>query len=74
MPPKSKKRVTNANDYDSDGGFVEDAPKSKRAKTTNPISKDKQLDDDETPYWELSGKRRVNLSEYRGVHLVGFCC
>ncbi|KAK6006658.1 hypothetical protein QM012_005666 [Aureobasidium pullulans] len=68
MPPKSKKRVSKADDYDSDGGFVEDAPKSKRTKTA--ISKDKQVDDDGNPYWELSGKRRVTLSEYRNMHLI----
>ncbi|CAD0107523.1 unnamed protein product [Aureobasidium uvarum] len=50
MPPKTKKRVTKADDYDSDGGFVEDAPQSKRAKTA--ISKDKQVDEDGNPYWE----------------------
>ncbi|KAH0285784.1 PC4-domain-containing protein, partial [Aureobasidium sp. EXF-3399] len=68
MPPKSKKRASKADDYDSDGGFVEDAPQSKRAKTA--ISKDKQVDDDGNPYWELSGKRRVTLSEYKKIHLI----
>ncbi|KAI4761775.1 PC4-domain-containing protein [Aureobasidium sp. EXF-3400] len=68
MPPKSKKRASKADDYDADGGFVEDAPQSKRAKTA--ISKDKQLDEDDNPYWELSGKRRVTLSEYKKMHLV----
>jgi hypothetical protein len=51
MPPKSKKRASKADDYDSDGGFVEDAPQSKRAKTA--ISKDKQEDEDGNPYWEV---------------------
>ncbi|KAI4833737.1 PC4-domain-containing protein [Aureobasidium sp. EXF-8845] len=69
MPPKSKKRANKADVYDSDGGFVEDAPQSnKRAKTA--ISKDKQEDEDGNPYWELSGKRRVTLSEYKKVHLI----
>ena len=55
MPPQlSKKRASKADDYNSDDGFVEDAPKSnKRAKTSQPISKDKQLDDDGNPYWEV---------------------
>jgi hypothetical protein len=52
MPPKSKKRASKADDYGSDGGFVEDAPQSKRAKTA--ISKDKQEDEDGNPYWEAS--------------------
>jgi hypothetical protein len=51
MPPKSKKRASKADDYDADGGFVEDAPQSKRAKTA--ISKDKQVDEDDNPYWEV---------------------
>ena len=51
MAPKSKKRASNADDYDADGGFVEDAPQSKRAKTA--ISKDKQVDEDDNPYWEV---------------------
>ncbi|CAD0018791.1 unnamed protein product [Aureobasidium pullulans] len=72
MPPQlSKKRASKADEYNSDDGFVEDAPKSnKRAKTSQPISKDKQLDDDGNPYWELSGKRRVTLSEFKKMHLV----
>lgn len=54
MPPKfSKKRASKADEYDSDGGFVEDAPQSKRAKTTKTISRDKQIDDDGNPYWEV---------------------
>ena len=52
MPPKSKKRANKADDYDADGGFVEDAPQSKRAKTA--ISKDKQVDENDNPYWEVS--------------------
>ncbi|CAD0041134.1 PC4-domain-containing protein [Aureobasidium pullulans] len=72
MPPQlSKKRASKADEYNSDDGFVEDAPKSnKRAKTSQPISKDKQLDDDGNPYWELSGKRRVTLSEFKKMHLI----
>ncbi|THW93585.1 PC4-domain-containing protein [Aureobasidium pullulans] len=72
MPPQlSKKRASKAEEYNSDDGFVEDAPKSnKRAKTSQPISKDKQLDDDGNPYWELSGKRRVTLSEFKKMHLI----
>ncbi|KAI5194888.1 PC4-domain-containing protein [Aureobasidium subglaciale] len=70
MPPKSKKRASKADDYDSDGGFVEDAPQSKRTKKGQPISEDKQVDEDGNPYWELSGKRRVTLSEFKKVHLI----
>lgn len=61
MPPKSKKRASKADDYDSDGGFVEDAPKSKKAKTA--ISKNKQVDDDGNPYWEVSFSKQSSLME-----------
>lgn len=65
MPPKSKKRVSKADEYDSDGGFVEDAPKSKKTKTA--ISKNKQVDDDGNPYWEvrLSSKKSSKLKADR---------
>lgn len=56
MPPKaySRKRTAVADEYDSDGGFVEDAPKSKRAKSTKaPPSKDAQRDDEGNEYWEV---------------------
>ena len=35
------KRSTDAADYESDGGFVEDAPKSKKAKTEKERKVDK---------------------------------
>lgn len=56
MPPKSKsrKRVSEAEDYDSDGGFVEDAPKSKKIKTAKAASKDLHKDDEGNPFWEVS--------------------
>ncbi|KAI9877388.1 MAG: hypothetical protein M1830_004038 [Pleopsidium flavum] len=42
MPPKARKRASEVEDYDSDGGFVanddgEDRPKAKRAKTKTSI-------------------------------------
>lgn len=61
MPPQSKKRVSKADDYDSDGGFVEDAPKSKKAKTA--ISKNKQVDDDGNPYWEVRFSKRSSTMD-----------
>jgi len=56
MAPKSKsqKRAASVEDYDSDGGFVEDAPKSKRAKTSKaPPSQDLHKDDDDNEFWEV---------------------
>ena len=54
----SRKR---AEDYDSDDGFVEDAPKSKKqkgeAQQKKTVSGETQTDDDGNPYWEVSGHR-----------------
>lgn len=57
MPPKSgyksRKRVSE-DDYDSDGGFVDDAPKSKKVKTTKAgPPKELQKDDENNEFWEV---------------------
>ncbi|KAF2724346.1 PC4-domain-containing protein [Polychaeton citri CBS 116435] len=66
MPKGStKKRV--ADDYESDDGFVEDAPKSKKTKN---VSGGGQVDDEGNPYWELSRQRRVQVTEFRGAAMV----
>lgn len=54
-PQESRKR-TAAEDYESDGGFIEDAPKSKKSK--NGVAKasvnyERQKDDDGNDYWEV---------------------
>ena len=57
MPPKYKprKRAAETEEYGSDGGFVEDAPKSKRSKTSKASpSKDTKKDDDGNDFWEVS--------------------
>jgi len=55
MPKRAKEQ------YDNDDGFVEDAPRSKKAKGTGAnegkkasISTEKQVDDEGTEYWEVS--------------------
>lgn len=48
MPKRSNKQV---GDYESDGGFVEDAPKSKKQKKE--LSGGIQKDDDGNEYWEV---------------------
>ena len=51
----SRKRSAKSEDYDSDGGFVEDAPKIKKNKTDN-SSKAKvgtQQDDEGNDFWEV---------------------
>lgn len=66
-----------AETYDSDGGFVEneegDARRSKKKSRAN-TSKDlptKGKDKDGGVYWEISGKRRLQLSEFKGNTMVG---
>lgn len=67
MPPKplSRKRAVEEETYESDGGFVEDAPKSKRTKNTAAnelkqkdgkatVSTATQKDDEGNSYWEVS--------------------
>ena len=53
MPkPLSRKYVE---DYDSDDGFVEDAPKSKKRKAEQkPRNADVRRDEDGSTYWEVS--------------------
>ena len=48
--PKSRKHVE---EYDSDDGFVEDAPKSKKQKVKKEVGSDVQKDDDGNEYWEV---------------------
>lgn len=49
MPKRSNKHV--GDDYESDDGFVEDAPKSKKQKKE--LSSGMQRDDDGNEYWEV---------------------
>lgn len=64
MPPR--KRSTDVEEYESDGGFIEDAPRSKKAKTSktaiNEVKKREgkkeiqlgmQKDDEGNPFWEV---------------------
>ncbi|KAK3174828.1 hypothetical protein OEA41_002074 [Lepraria neglecta] len=75
MPPK--KRSAEVEEYDSDGGFVEDAPKSKKSKmskvgasgSSKPAGGASTGKDGEV-FWELSGKRRVGIQEFGGRKLI----
>ncbi|KAK5168731.1 uncharacterized protein LTR77_006040 [Saxophila tyrrhenica] len=60
----SKPKARKAADYDSDAGSVEDGPSSKKQKTAP--SRDMQIDDEGKEYWEISGKRRLQISDYDG--------
>ncbi|KAK3061884.1 hypothetical protein LTS18_005240 [Coniosporium uncinatum] len=76
-----RKRATEAEAYESDDGFVEDAPKSKKSKTAasevkkregkEQVNLDKQTDDEGNPFWEVSKLRRVTVSEFKGKSMVG---
>ncbi|KAF2835671.1 PC4-domain-containing protein [Patellaria atrata CBS 101060] len=75
MAPRVGKRKSQAESYESDGGFVEDAPKSKKSKTTKGASKaqvdgDLQIDDDGNEYFMISKLRRVTISEFKGNRMV----
>ena len=74
----------NTEEYENDGGFVEDAPKAKsdrsNKKQKRPTPNAKSAGDESVPgggqsspdgeYWELSAKRRVQISEFKGKHMV----
>ncbi|KAL9625990.1 MAG: hypothetical protein Q9204_007673 [Flavoplaca sp. TL-2023a] len=84
MPPNpknSKKRRSSAGgveDYESDNGFVADAPKSKKAKTASaparaPVKPTKPVTsstDGDEEFWEITSNRRVNISEFKGQKMV----
>ncbi|QIW94903.1 hypothetical protein AMS68_000421 [Peltaster fructicola] len=73
MPkPLSRKRVA-SEDYESDGGFVEDAPKSKKSKATSEAGTGSfgQLKDEEGgDFWEITRTRRVQVSEFKGKTMI----
>ncbi|KAL8647363.1 MAG: hypothetical protein Q9226_006460 [Calogaya cf. arnoldii] len=81
-PTNTKKRRSSsaggAEDYESDNGFVADAPKSKKPKTaaapagapvkdTKPTTSSNGGDEE---FWEISSNRRVNISEFKGQKMV----
>ncbi|KAL8866819.1 MAG: hypothetical protein Q9198_008744, partial [Flavoplaca austrocitrina] len=84
MPPNpknSKKRRSSAGgveDYDSDNGFVADAPKSKKAKTApapnqarvKPTKPVYSSTDGAEEFWEITSNRRVNITEFKGQKMV----
>jgi hypothetical protein len=57
MSPKSKKRVADA--YESDDGFVADAPQSKKVKAPRKKGAigDLQKDDEGNQFWEVGDPR-----------------
>lgn len=75
MARTSNKRRAASDAYESDDGFVEDAPSSKRAKQSSSSSKSKGaggslVDTEGNTYWELSGMRRITISEFKGKKYI----
>ncbi|KAL8838168.1 MAG: hypothetical protein Q9176_005251 [Flavoplaca citrina] len=84
MPPNpknSKKRRSSAGgveDYESDNGFVADAPKSKKAKTASaparapvkPTQPANSSTDGDEEFWEITSNRRINITEFKGQKMV----
>lgn len=59
---KMSKTLSSKRVYDSDDGFVEDAPKTKKQKSEPKQRNTKmQKDDDGNEYWEVSMARVVRL-------------
>jgi hypothetical protein len=69
--PLSRKHVE---EYDSDDGLVEDAPANKKRKSEpkpkKALAEGVQKDDDGNEYWEISGKRRVQISKFGKMDMV----
>jgi hypothetical protein len=54
MPPKGSSRKRAAvDDYEDDGGFVEDAPKSKKTKAAPVKEAKSKTEASESQYWEV---------------------
>lgn len=48
------------------------ASKSKKTKTSDTVTlPEMEKDKDNQPFWEISGKRRLQLSEFKGTTMVG---
>ncbi|KAL8927905.1 MAG: hypothetical protein Q9172_001131 [Xanthocarpia lactea] len=84
-PKISKKRRSSSagghEDYDSDNGFVADAPKSKKPKTTAAPSRApiksaisskaaNNSNGEDEEFWEITSTRRVNISDFKGQWMV----
>lgn len=65
--PASRKRGA-SDDYEADGGFVEDAPKSKKSKAVAGSSAGKG--DSENEYWEVSRSFIPCIAGLSGSHVA----
>ncbi|KAK0640175.1 putative RNA polymerase II transcriptional coactivator [Lasiodiplodia hormozganensis] len=66
---RGRKRAA-ADDYEDDGFVVADEG-SAHKKAKKGQAKGKHVDDEGNPFWELSAKRRVTVSEFNGRPMVG---
>ena len=82
-PPRTQKRKSAAEDYESDNGFVANdsdgsGRPNKRPKSSKTASRSAhfasasstQLDTEGNQYWEISKNRRVTISEFKGKKMV----
>ncbi|OQN99780.1 hypothetical protein B0A48_14550 [Cryoendolithus antarcticus] len=47
------------------------ASKSKQTNSTSDLNRSRQTDDDGNDFWELSRTKRVQISEFKGITMVG---
>ncbi|KAI7216856.1 hypothetical protein KC333_g4576 [Hortaea werneckii] len=68
MPKRSSEYVNEDGD-----DFVEDAPQNKKRRGGAQAQAHKEMhkDDDGNEFWEISGKRRVQVSTFKGSTFVG---
>nr|OQO17211.1 hypothetical protein B0A51_17336 [Rachicladosporium sp. CCFEE 5018] len=79
---KSASRKRSAPSEEVDDLPTETAPKSKKSKasttsktktsnSTSDLNRSRQTDDDGNDFWELSRTKRVQISEFKGITMVG---
>lgn len=67
MPKQQRARKRDAED---DNVSADDEPRNKKAKQEFSLSTEAQKDDNGDPYWQLSNKRRLQVSEFKGITMV----
>ncbi|CAM1501095.1 Fc.00g102570.m01.CDS01 [Cosmosporella sp. VM-42] len=71
MPRFSKKRSASMVEDDSDGiGTAIPQKSAKKAKNTSSAGEPDGKDDEGNPFWELSNKRRIGLSQFKKMSFI----
>lgn len=65
--PKQQSRKRAAEDEGESTGHE---PQNKKTKHQFAVNKEPKRDDDGNTYWEISNRRRVQVSEYKGATLI----